>query len=472
MLKNVVDTHRLMYRNARIRAIDLSDRTTAIPFFNITDQTLPDEDIGYEVHTDAAGYLYYGTNSQPIQCLAVKKSAIIQVDITGNNAWDIEWIIRGEPEDDYVKVQDIHKAYYADGTLAWDPLDDDWHMPDWALKSEIGRGEWAEGEMIVTETTPYDLNIDKWTHVVSVRQGHAAAYRITYTKGRYGQTVLINNISDTDVDIVAQHKIGAHIYNTRITIPAGMQSQAVYNTGVGWYLPNPNVIVTDYVIDHVDAGVTTVFVDLQNNTDIKRIIYKPSVNESGVTIAILARASYDMRTVNILNETSVTVNVGWRIDDGSTHNYRVETVPAYGAMEYGHDGACDGSQSRLIGGHSSESATVRDRRIYLIETADVFWGTCDVATDLVGVWLSVKILAKGGSVSGTQNHTIKVTVNGNQVYSIDTTANHLMNKSTADPVGVSANLQLVSLMIRICKTTIDDTEYDYTDVVAIGGAAL
>ena len=78
MIKNVVDTHRLMYRNARIRAFDLSDRTTAVPFYNITDQILPDEDIGYEVHTDAAGYIYYGTGSQPVQCLAVKSSAIIQ----------------------------------------------------------------------------------------------------------------------------------------------------------------------------------------------------------------------------------------------------------------------------------------------------------------------------------------------------------------------------------------------------------
>ena len=77
MIKSVTDTHRLMYRNATIRALDLSDRTTPVPFFNVTDQELPVNDIGYEVHTDAAGYLYSGANSRPIQCLAVNKSVII-----------------------------------------------------------------------------------------------------------------------------------------------------------------------------------------------------------------------------------------------------------------------------------------------------------------------------------------------------------------------------------------------------------
>ena len=471
MIKNVVDTHRLMYRNARIRAFDLSDRTTAVPFYNITDQILPDEDIGYEVHTDAAGYIYYGTGSQPVQCLAVKSSAIIQVDINGNNAWDIEWIVRGETTDDYVKVTDIHKAYYADGTLAWDPLDDNWQIPDWALKSEIGRGEWAEGEMIVTESTPYDLNIDKWTHIVSVRNGHAKTYRILYTKGRYGQTVTINNISDTDVDIIAQHRIAGHIYDIRVTIPAGTQNQAVYHSSVGWYLTEPSSVETDYIIDHVDAGVTTVFVDLQNNPNVNRVVFRPTDNYTNVTIVFSVRDSSDMRTVDVVNETSLPVKVGWRYADGTSYTYRIEVVPAYGTMDYGYNGACDGTKSRRIN-RSSESATVIAQNIYMIHTENVFWGTCDVETDLIGVWLSVKILSTGGSVTGDANHTIALRVNGTQVYSIDTTANHLENTSTSGSVYVGANRQLVSLMIRICKTTIDDTEYDYSDVVVLGGDAL
>lgn len=487
MLKNVVDTHRLMYRNARIKAIDLSDRTTQIPFFNITDQIVPDEDIGYEVYTDAAGYLYYGANAQPIQCLAVKKSAIIQVDLTGNGAWDIEWVLRSESEDEYVKVDDVHKAYYADGTLAWDPLVDDWHLPDFALRSEIGRGEWAEGEMIVTEETPLDLNIDKWTHVITFRNGHADTYRMLYTKGRYGQTIRLLNISDTDVTVITQHKVNANIYNTRVLIKAGYCTEATYTDHVGWYATEPYYNTsTDYTIDAVGAW-NICDVNLADNPSVSRIIYQP---DNAPNLALICLKDWDggEPILEIVNKTDKPVRVGAvsrQVDNTYTGVGFTEIVlpkntlrvtvyrPSVSSLVAVR--ACDGTRSAYVTNDEIDTIAateIENCNIHVYHAPTIFYGTVKIPDDMpYGQLIPIRILSTEGSHEGTAIETLTLAIGDDgPTTTISETLNHIKNTSGSGSKHLDADVELIYLSIR--RWRLNEASPDQYDITLHGGAML
>ena len=201
MNKIVTDTHRLMYRNARIRALDLSDRVSQISFFNVTG-TDEATDIGTEVFTDQNGYIFYG-NAQGVECLTVRRSAIIQVDLNNTNAWDIQWIVEVGDEDSYVTVGDVAKVVDGDGDVIWDPLGgDNWVFPDYVKRDELRLGEWAEGTMIVQQGTPVVLNIDQWTHsIIIIGSSLANHYSFSASNGRSGQVVTVVNDTDRDVEL-------------------------------------------------------------------------------------------------------------------------------------------------------------------------------------------------------------------------------------------------------------------------------
>lgn len=190
MNKNVVDTHRLMYRNARIRALDLSDRTSVLDFYNITEADPAGVSIGNIIYTDPNGYMFYGNNAQPVGCLVVKKSAIIQVDLHNTNAWNIEWVVEVPIDTDYVTISQVGKVYDQNDNLLWDPLTNDWKIPDWVQRSEIAQGEWAEGELALNGAT-LALTITKWTHSIIVKNGSASNYTFATDSGRYGQVITI-----------------------------------------------------------------------------------------------------------------------------------------------------------------------------------------------------------------------------------------------------------------------------------------
>lgn len=192
MNKNVVDTHRLMYRNARIRALDLSDRTSSLDFYNITEAEPTGANIGNIIYTDPNGYMFYGSNAQPVSCLVVKKSAIIQVDLHDTNAWNIEWVVEVPIDTDYVTISQVGKVYDQNNNLLWDPLTNDWKIPDWVQRSEIGQGEWAEGELVLNNGTD-SLVINKWTHSIIVKKNAPLSLTFEESSGRYGQVITIIN---------------------------------------------------------------------------------------------------------------------------------------------------------------------------------------------------------------------------------------------------------------------------------------
>ena len=153
----VFDTHRLSYRNAYLRAFDKSAPTTPIQFKDV-DGT----DVGYIVYTNAQGYLCYGNDRQPLTCLKLAKSAIIQVSLDGGTNWSIQWEIT-DTEADMVRTNDVGSLFYYDANgnvRQWNPLSESVALPEYLLKADYS--SWNEDTIRVTDET-CSITPTQWT---------------------------------------------------------------------------------------------------------------------------------------------------------------------------------------------------------------------------------------------------------------------------------------------------------------------
>lgn len=187
---NVLDTHRLLYRNATITALDLADKTTPVKFYNITDVDVA-ADIGYTVYTNDAGYICYGSNRELVSSLGLGGSAIVRVSLNGGQSWPIAWIVRNT--EDGVTAEDVkYKIYDQQGNVLYDPLSRNYVMPDYLLRSEYSNGIWKE-ESISVEATEVSIALSEWTTAIRVPSNVTANSIALTGQLRAGQKVLVAN---------------------------------------------------------------------------------------------------------------------------------------------------------------------------------------------------------------------------------------------------------------------------------------
>lgn len=182
----VFDTHRLSYRNAYLRAFDKSAPTTPIQFKDV-DGT----DVGYIVYTNAQGYLCYGNDRQPLTCLKLAKSAIVQVSLDGGTNWSIQWEIT-DTEADVVRTNDVGSLYYYDANgdvRQWNPLAESAALPEYLLKADYN--EWNEDTIRVTDDT-CSVTPTRWTkNIVFTETATATDVIIHADQTRDGQQFAI-----------------------------------------------------------------------------------------------------------------------------------------------------------------------------------------------------------------------------------------------------------------------------------------
>lgn len=197
---NVLDTHRMLYRNAVLRAYDAANPTTRIDFFN------GDVNIGNEVYTNENGYLFYEAGGrQPIENLNVDGDAIIKVSLDGGNNFDITWQVE-DKTDLYVEESDVHDMTYrgSDNTRkTWHPLQADCALPDYLLKSEYKDGIWGEQEIAIGAGTS-TITLAEWAHAITILTAAPDNIYITNTRLRAGQIVTITVNKDCTLAIVEQ----------------------------------------------------------------------------------------------------------------------------------------------------------------------------------------------------------------------------------------------------------------------------
>lgn len=203
---NVLDTHRMQYRNAVLRAYDAANPTTRIDFFN------GNVNIGNEVYTNENGYLFYEAGGrQPIENLNVNVSAIIKVSLDDGHHFGITWQV----EDNtglYVEKSDVHDMTYrgSDGTRKlWRPLQVDCELPDYLLKAEYQTGIWGEQEIAIG-TDMSSMRLAEWAHVITILSTAPSTITFTNVTLRAGQVVTIHANRNCTLNLITGHGPGVN----------------------------------------------------------------------------------------------------------------------------------------------------------------------------------------------------------------------------------------------------------------------
>lgn len=203
---NVLDTHRMQYRNAVLRAYDAANPTTRIDFFD------GDVNIGNEVYTNENGYLFYEAGGrQPIENLNVNGSAIIKVSLNGGSYFGITWQVEDNTSQ-YVEESDVHDMTYrgSDNTRkTWQPLQADCALPDYLLKSEYHDGIWGEQEIAIGAGMGIVL-LTEWTHVITILSAAPSTIAFTNVRLRAGQVITINADKNCTLNLVIGHGPGVN----------------------------------------------------------------------------------------------------------------------------------------------------------------------------------------------------------------------------------------------------------------------
>lgn len=252
MTKPVVDTHRFMYRNCVLRAFSLSAPTQPIPFVEIdADGSENEIPVGTSVWTNEAGYVFYGEGTQILGALAVAESAIVRVMQGDPLAQRAQFIVKIDASSSQPVTPDrVGTIYSYDGAWSWNPLEGNGYLPDFIKRGEFSPGIWAEGELIVDETTPAMLPIDSWTHSVIFKTGAGSAYAFGRGTGRVGQVITVYNLTRHDITITG-------FYGTSITLKYGCSCQAVHSDQL--WLVDTTASEISYCIQTVgDEGTATI----------------------------------------------------------------------------------------------------------------------------------------------------------------------------------------------------------------------
>lgn len=237
----IFDSHWLPYKNAVIRAFNLTMRTVPVEFYNITeDSPEPTESIGTVVNTDERGFLHYGgaAGLENVECLAVADSAIIQAERPTGEILG-QWVIKAG--DKPLTADDLGTLTYADGTLAFNPtVPRKWQLRDFALASDVRKGVWQEAQTIVTSSDTTDLKLTKWESVIYIAPSFtktALAFDtsdlINDNEPRFGLKFIVLNGTDHDITLSQSGVTGG----SSAVLPSGQQicGCATFVYDYGWY---------------------------------------------------------------------------------------------------------------------------------------------------------------------------------------------------------------------------------------------
>lgn len=194
----ITDTHRLAYKNAKIIAYSVANRTERINFYNLTDD--PDthvikyDDVGNMVYTNENGYVCYGANRLTSTGIAVMEDAVVQVSLDGGTSYPIEFIVTGMSNP--VLKSDIKTlSYYDEGgnVQTFNPIgNENRSLPRYALLSQVASNEWKESAVELGDSDA-DYTISTWDKVVEAGARAPDTINIDTSRMRAGQAVVFIN---------------------------------------------------------------------------------------------------------------------------------------------------------------------------------------------------------------------------------------------------------------------------------------
>lgn len=249
---HALDTHRLMYRNAKLRAflLDGDQNTTPATFYDITgplDAQHPIEsyNCGFSVSTNEEGYICRESDQAIVRQLAVTHNVVIQVSLDDGQTWPIQWNVAGQDAAQYLQSTDIHSLWFYDddGNLReYNPAVQDEQLPDYIRRGEISLNNiWIE-ETLVAEPTDTVITLSKWTKSIIIPDNTPADIRVLQIHNggaRAGQVVHILSLSTKQVSLQLDNGL---IYKMANNVAP--QNPSASCTGLCVLIVNPDTTLT------------------------------------------------------------------------------------------------------------------------------------------------------------------------------------------------------------------------------------
>lgn len=201
------DTHRLSYRNAKLRAWALADKTRRVNFQDYSSEDDEWTSVGTDVITDESGYLFYANGTQKIECLGVEEAAIVDVSLDGGQSYLIQFVIHADHDPTALRADDIYGLTFTNDNgvdEVYNPTLGPSRLPDYLRRSEYSQGDWRE-QTIITQSDDIDgsaITITDYTHLIIIKAGRAdGSGLLTFTLPdnralRNGQVITIYSRQD------------------------------------------------------------------------------------------------------------------------------------------------------------------------------------------------------------------------------------------------------------------------------------
>lgn len=170
------DTHRLSYRNAKLRAWALADKTRRVNFQDYSSEDDEWTSIGIDVITDESGYLFYANGTQKIECLGVEEAAIVDVSLDGGQSYLIQFVIHADHDPTALRADDIYGLIFTNDngvTEVYNPTFGPSQLPDYLRRSEYSQGDWRE-QTVITHVDDIDsaaIPLSNFTHLILIAGG-------------------------------------------------------------------------------------------------------------------------------------------------------------------------------------------------------------------------------------------------------------------------------------------------------------
>ena len=169
------DTHRLSYRNAKLRAWDLATHTQRVAFQNYdsTDENPQWQSVGTDIITDESGYLFSADGTQKIECLGVEEAAIVDVSLDGGQSYLIQFVIHADHDPTALRADDIYGLTFTNDNgvdEVYNPVLGPSRLPDYLRRSEYSQGDWRE-QTVITHGDDIDgtaIPLSNFTHLILI----------------------------------------------------------------------------------------------------------------------------------------------------------------------------------------------------------------------------------------------------------------------------------------------------------------
>lgn len=332
------DTHRLFYRNAKLRAWDLATRSTRVNFQDYSSENGQWVDVGTDVITDESGYLFYANGTQKIECLGVAEAAIVDVSLDGGHSYLIQFVIQPDHDPSALHAEDIYGLSYTDengNPATYNPAQGPKQLPDYLRRSEFSKGDWREGT-ILTEESDIDgaaIAVSKFAHLILIGAGRDDGSGVitfdlpedrTFRAGQvvtihsyYDITVKFNTRASSQFQLESDHTYIVHNYrnNHRVTlidVTRWSAAEITALTTVPWaamsYSPNW----------HDDGGYSWTATSIANNRikEAIRLVFDApagivSTHVNDITLKLrIDPFKIDRLPIIIYNTTAITAGAG------------------------------------------------------------------------------------------------------------------------------------------------------------------